>query len=52
MNYAAEQVQEALRKLDISIDPRLGEDAKRQFREAVAAAIAAGQNELAASLWQ
>lgn len=50
MDSQSKQLQEALGKLDLSIDPSLGDDAKDQFRAAVEAAFAAGDAELAAAL--
>ncbi len=46
----SKQLKEALGGLDLSIDPRMGDDAKEQFRAAVEAAFAAGDAELAAGL--
>lgn len=50
IDAAVAQLNEALTGLDLSIDPRLGDDAKEQFRAAVEAAFAAGDAELAAAL--
>jgi hypothetical protein len=50
IDSAVAQLNEALTGLDLSIDPRLGDDAKDQFRAAVEAAFAAGDAELAAAL--
>lgn len=50
IDAAVAQLNEALTGLDLSIDPRLGADAKDQFRAAVQAAMDAGDAELAAAL--
>ncbi len=50
IDAAVAQLNETLAGLDLSIDPRLGDDAKDQFRAAVEAAFAAGDAELAAGL--
>lgn len=50
VDAAVAQLNETLAELDLSIDPRLGDDAKDQFRAAVEAAFAAGDAELAAAL--
>lgn len=50
IDSAVAQLNETLAGLDLSIDPRLGDDAKDQFRAAVEAAFAAGDAELAAAL--
>jgi phage-related minor tail protein len=50
VDAAVAQLNETLDGLDLSIDPRMGDDAKDQFRAAVEAAFAAGDAELAAAL--
>ena len=50
IDSAVAQLNETLAGLDLSIDPRTGDDAKEQFRAAVEAAFAAGDAELAAAL--
>lgn len=50
IDSAVAQLNETQAGLDLSIDPRLGDDAKDQFRAAVEAAFAAGDAELAAAL--
>ena len=50
MEAIVAQLSESLGDLDLSIDPRMGADAKDQFRAAVQAAMDAGDAELAASL--
>lgn len=50
IDSAVAQLHETLAGLDLSIDPRTGDDAKEQFRAAVEAAFAAGDADLAAGL--
>lgn len=46
----ADNLRDTLAGLDISIDPAMGETAKQQYRDAVQAAMDAGQGELAVKL--
>ncbi|MFN7041661.1 MAG: hypothetical protein ACK4OH_10895 [Acidovorax temperans] len=50
VDAAVAQLNKTLGGLKLSIDPRLGDDAKGQFRAAVEAAFAAGDAELATAL--
>lgn len=50
METLAAQMQSALSGLNVQIDPRMGDIAKAQFKEAVEAAFAAGKGELGAQL--